>query len=244
MSVSSAMPKRLDHILPLMSPRAPRHQKTRPPASDAVDAPLRLFLAVSLPEDVKHLAGAEIERFREHGWPVRWVQPESAHLTLHFLGETEPERAELVRLALPGVVAAHAPFDLRTAAFGVFPSFRRPRVLWLGLHGPVHRLESLQQNVVRSLRGLGIAGAEEPFHAHITLGRVRDADGEAVRVRDLPERVKAAFVDRETGAAIAPPAAPIPVREVHLMRSHLGHGPPRYERIASFPLGSRDSEPR
>ena len=27
------------------------------------------------------------------GWPVRWVQPETSHLTLHFLGETEPERA-------------------------------------------------------------------------------------------------------------------------------------------------------
>lgn len=227
-----------------MSPRAPRHQKSRPPASDAVDAPLRLFLAVPLPEQVKALVGAEIERLKREAWPVRWVQPESAHLTLHFLGEVDPERAELVRLALPGVVAAHAPFDLRTAAFGVFPSFRRPRVLWLGLHGPVHRLETLQQDVVRSLRGLGFAAEEEPFHAHITLGRVRDADGERVRLRDLPELVKAAFVDRASGAAIAPPATPISVREVAFVRSDLGKGPPRYEQIASFPLGGREGEPR
>lgn len=227
-----------------MSPRAPRHQKTRPAASDAVDAPLRLFLAVPLPDAVKALVGAEIERLKEHGWPVRWVQPESAHLTLHFLGEVDPERAELVRLALPGVMAAHAPFHLRTAAFGVFPSFRRPRVLWLGLHGPVHRLESLQRDVVGSLRGLGFAAEEEPFHAHITLGRVRDADGEQIRLRDLPELVKAAFVDRASGAAIAPPATPVPVREVALMRSYLGKGPPRYEQLASFPLGGREDDSR
>jgi 2'-5' RNA ligase len=234
----------MPHILPSMSTRTPRSPRSRPAAAAAVDAPLRLFLAVPLPDDVKELVGAEIERLRQHGWPVRWVQPDSAHLTLHFLGDTAPERAELVRLALPGVVAAHAPFDLRTAAFGVFPSFRRPRVLWLGLHGPVHRLESLQQDVVGSLRELGIPAGEEPFHAHITLGRVRDSDGERVRIRDLPERVKAVFVERATGAAIAPPATPIPVREVALMRSDLGKGPPRYERIASFPLGGRSEEPR
>lgn len=226
-----------------MSPRTPRPPKNRPPAVDAVDARLRLFLAVPLPAAVKELIGGEIERLRREGWPVRWVQPESAHLTLHFLGETEPERAELIRFAMPSVVAAHAPFDLRTAAFGVFPGFRRPRVLWLGLHGPVHRLETLQQDIVRSLGGLGFEGNDEAFHPHITLGRVRDADGEGVRLRDLPEMVKAAFVDRVTGAAIAPPATPAPVREVLLMRSHLGASSPRYEQIAAFPLGDRGAEP-
>jgi 2'-5' RNA ligase len=226
-----------------MSPRASRPPKVRPPAPDAVDVPWRLFLAVPLPEDVRNLVGREIDRLQREGWPVRWVQPESAHLTLHFLGETEPERAELVRLALPGVVANHAPFDLRTAAFGVFPSFRRPRVLWLGLHGPVHRLETLQQDIGRVLRTLDIVVGEQPFHPHITLGRVRDGDGERARLRELPDAVKAAFVDRATGAAIAPPVTPVPVREVLLMRSHLGKGAPRYEEIASFPLGTPGHEP-
>ena len=122
------------------------------------------------------------------------------------------------------------------------PTFRRPRVLWLGLHGPVHRLETLQQDIGRALQGLDFAIGEEPFHPHITLGRVRDSTGERVLLRDLPERVKAAFVDRASGAAIAPPATPVPVREVVLMRSYLGQGPPRYEQVASFPLGSRGDE--
>jgi 2'-5' RNA ligase len=225
-----------------MSPRTSRPPKVRPPAPDAVNAPWRLFLAVALPEDVQELLGTEIERLTREGWPVRWVQPEAAHLTLHFLGGTEPERAELVRLALPGVVAGHAPFSLRTAGFGVFPGFRRPRVLWLGLHGPVHRLETLQQDIGGALRGLGFEAGEEPYHPHITLGRVRDSDGERQRLRDLPEAVKAAFVDRATGAAIAPPATPVPVREVLLMRSHLGKAGARYERIASFPLGGTGAE--
>jgi RNA 2',3'-cyclic 3'-phosphodiesterase len=224
-----------------MSPRKPRTPKVRPPASDAVDTPWRLFLAVPLSEDVQRLVSHEIAMLRTEGWPVRWVQLEASHLTLHFLGETERERAELVRLALPEVVAAHASFDLRTAGLGVFPNFRRPRVLWLGLHGPVHRLESLQHDVGGALQGLGFAVGDEPYHPHITLGRVRNDDGDLVRLRDLPDAVKGRFVDRGTGAAVSPPVVPVPVREVVLMRSHLGKSGPHHEPIASFALGDSGS---
>jgi RNA 2',3'-cyclic 3'-phosphodiesterase len=208
----------------------------RPPASNVVEDPWRLFLAAPLSRDVQELVGEQIAALEKEGWPVRWIQPDMAHLTLHFLGETEPERAELVRLALPGVVAAHERFDLRTAAFGVFPGFRRPRVLWLGLHGPVHRLESLQQDLGHALADLNFPSTNDPYHPHITLGRVRTNDGEQVRLRDLPQAVKARFVDAATGAAVAPSSHTVPVREVLLMRSHLGREGARYETVASFPL--------
>jgi 2'-5' RNA ligase len=225
-----------------MPPRNPRPPKVRPPAPDAIDAPWRLFLAVRLTEDVQRLVAEEIVTLEAEGWPVRWVQPETSHLTLHFLGETERERAELVRLALPDIVATHAPFDLRTAALGAFPNFRRPRVLWIGLHGPVHRLQTLQEDIGRALHGLGFAIGEEPYHPHITLGRVRNNDGERVRLRELPDAIKSRFVDRDSGAAVAPPSLPVPVREVVLMRSHLGKGGPRHEPIATFPLGAPGSD--
>ena len=220
-----------------MSPPPPRHAKDRPPAPDAVDTPWRLFLAVPLATDVQALVAEQIAALAGEGWPVRWVRPETAHLTLHFLGATAPERAELLRLALPDVVARHEPFDLRTAGLGVFPGFRRPRVLWLGLHGPAHRLETLQRETGQTLRELGFDAGDEPYRPHITLGRVRDDGGERVRLRDLPEAVKARFVDAASGAAIAPPSRPVPVREVLLMRSHLGKEGARHEAIAPFPLG-------
>jgi len=197
---------------------------------------------VPLGREIQHLVANEIALLGEEGWPVRWVQPETSHLTLHFLGETERERAELVRLALPDVVGAHSAFDLRTAALGVFPNFRRPRVLWLGLHGPVHRLETLQQDVGGALRRLGFAVEDELYHPHITLGRVRNDDGERVRLRDLPNAVKGRFIDQGTGAAVAPPPVPVAVREVVLMRSHLEKGGARHESIASFPLRAHEDD--
>ena len=161
-----------------MPARAARQPKVRPPAPDALDASWRLFLAVLLPDPVKALVGEQIAEFSGEGWPVRWVQPEGAHLTLRFLGETTRERAELVRLAMPAVVAAHEPFDLRTATLGVFPNFRHPRVLWLGLHGPTHRLQALADDVNRAVTELGFPPADDPYHPHITLGRVRNNDGD------------------------------------------------------------------
>ena len=208
----------------VMAPRASRQPKVRPPAPDSLEATWRLFLAVPLADDVKALVAAQIASLEREGWPVRWVQPETPHLTLQFLGETAPERAELLRLALPAVVARHAAFDLRTAALGVFPSFRRPRVLWLGLHGPVHRLESLHGGRGEDAARARFSGRDEPYHPHITLGRVRNGDGERVRLRDLPEAVKGRFVNAASGAAVAPPSRPVPVREVLLMRSFLGQG--------------------
>jgi 2'-5' RNA ligase len=225
-----------------MPQRAAQPAKNRPPAETAVDAPWRLFLAVPVPGDVQQLVAHEIADLAQLDWPVRWTSADTAHLTLHFLGETLPERAELLRLALPEVVAAHRSFTLRTAAFGVFPNFRRPRVLWLGLHGPVHRLESLQRTIGDSLRSLEFPLADEPYHPHITLGRVRNRDSERVRLRDLPALVKERFVDPESGAARGPAPVDVPVREVRLMRSHLGREGARYETVSVFPLSGSTGE--
>ena len=220
-----------------MSPRTPRPPKVRPPDPDALEATWRLFLAVPLSADVQSLLAGQIAELAALDWPVRWVQPEMAHLTLRFLGESDREHAELLRLALPSVVAAEPAFDLRTATFGVFPNFRHPRVLWLGLHGPAHRLERLAAQVDATVADLGFGARDEVYHPHLTLGRVRNQPSETVRLRDLPDAVKARFVNAETGAAVGPPSVPVPVHEVQLLRSHLDKDGARYEVVAWFPLG-------
>lgn len=220
-----------------MSPRTPRPPKVRPPDPDALDAVWRLFLAVPLSAEVQGVLASQIASLSALDWPVRWVQPETAHLTIRFLGESDREHAELLRMALPPVVGAEPGFDLRTAALGVFPNFRHPRVLWLGLHGPAYRLERLAAKVDAAVADLGFGLRDDVYHPHITLGRVRNQSSETVRLRDLPGVIKARFVNAATGAAVAPPSAPVPVREVQLVRSHLGKGGARYEVVASFPLG-------
>ena len=223
-----------------MSPRKPRPPKERPPRPDAVDTLWRVFLAVPLPEETKAAAAAVVDDLRPLGWPMRWVDPAGLHLTLHFLGEQPRERVELLRLGLPAVVADHTAFDLRTANLGCFPSVRHPRVLWLGLYGPVHRLAALQTALGTALADWEWDLPEEEFHPHITLGRVRNDDGPNVRVRDLPAAMKDRLADPANGVMAGPPTSPVPVDEVHLVRSHLSHEGASYEVISRFPL-RRDS---
>jgi 2'-5' RNA ligase len=216
-----------------------KYRKERP-ARETVDTDWRLFLAVPMPDPVRDRIRDLVQRLEPEGWPMRWVEPDNAHMTLHFLGDTPPEEAAILKMALPAIVAQHEAFDLRTAGLGVFPKLQKPRVLWLGVYGPTHRLESLFNELGDVLDEMGFPIEERPFSPHITLGRVRDT--RSAPVRDLPAALRAAI---ETMAAegLADPkdGVPLPVNEVLLIRSHLERDGARYEVIGRFPLAERDT---
>ncbi len=195
----------------------------------------RLFLAVPLPGEVVSLVDTLIQRLQHDQWPVRWTAPGNAHITLHFLGEVEPENAQLLKLALPEVVARHQRFQLRTADLGVFPNMKRPRVIWLGLWGPAHRLESLRTDIASTLESLAFEIEDREFHPHITLGRVRNDRN--TRVRDLPEKIRSRIEQAaRTGEVSHEHPLKVPVDDVLLIESHLESTGPRYEILERFPL--------
>ncbi|MCH8200245.1 MAG: RNA 2',3'-cyclic phosphodiesterase, partial [Chloroflexi bacterium] len=100
------------------------------------EPPLRLFVAIELPEQVRVALGASIERLRSSlGGAYRWVRPEAVHLTLRFLGDVEPERVAELAAALEAAVGPLAAFELRLDGTGVFPNPRAPSVVWAGLGG-------------------------------------------------------------------------------------------------------------
>lgn len=189
-----------------------------------------------MPSEARDAAARVVDDLRPLDWPVRWTSQENLHLTLHFLGEQPRERVELLRMGLPPVVAAHDAFTLRTGNLGVFPTIKRPRVLWLGLHGPAYRLEALYAALGAALRELDFAVETEAFHPHVTLGRVRNQGTPTVALRDLPDAMKRRLADPANGVMAGPPAVSIPVDQVQLIRSHQSHEGSRYEVIAAFPL--------
>lgn len=210
-----------------MAKRDKRHQKVRPPAPDSMQAAWRLFVAVPMPEPVRALVAELTAELAGDELPVRWIDPATAHITLHFLGDTAPDRAELLRLALSAPVARHQQFALQTGGLGVFPNPRQPRVIWLALDGAAHHMERLARDLGDTLRGLGFPVEPGRFRPHVTLGRVRDN----------PPPDLASVVERGLRAAAARlhPLA-VPIDEVVLMRSFLGKGGPRHEPLARYPL--------
>ncbi len=190
----------------------------------------RLFIAVPMSESVHAFVASLIDDLSTADLPIRWTDPETAHLTLHFLGDTARERAELLRLGLTAPIAEHQSFELHTADLGVFPNPRQPRVVWLGLGGDVGRLERLAHAVGRTLQQLGFPVELGRFHPHITLGRVREHPPP-----DLPDALDRAL--RTTSTSLA--ATTVQVNEVLLVRGFLGKGGARHEPIARYPLRVR-----
>jgi 2'-5' RNA ligase len=209
----------------------PKFQKERPPDQHAVGTDWRLFVAVPMPGHVRAVVQLVTEQLGAHDWPVRWVASESAHLTLHFLGDTAPERAELLRLGLAQAVARFRPFRLHLTVPGVFPDFRRPRVLWVGLGGETEQLIALAGAVGGALSALDIEIDHRPLHPHITLGRVRDEAPSS-----LGASVEQAYRAPEIAAALGNSSIAFDVEEVQLVRSFLERSGARHEPLARYPL--------
>ena len=64
---------------------------------------------------------------------VKWVRPESMHLTLRFLGNIEPEAVSDLDEVIHKVGQQTQACDIEVAGLGVFPNMKRARVIWAGI---------------------------------------------------------------------------------------------------------------
>lgn len=189
---------------------------------------LRLFVALDLPAWHRSALARRLAEVNASLPPARWVREENLHLTLAFLGNTDPDRVPDLAAALFPAFAAVPRFEAGLGGAGTFPPQRPARVAWVGLRaGP--ELAALQRNVARSAAdALGVEPAGRPFHAHVTVARPR---------RSWNRRACATFARVDEGL----PDEPFTVEEGVLYRSELGPGGSRYSVVQRFPLGAARS---
>jgi len=136
---------------------------------------LRTFIAIELPPDVKKEIASIQGRLKTAGHTfVKWVDPQSIHLTLKFLGDISPDIVTSLTEAVGKASAETSAFSLDISRLGVFPGFARPRVAWVGVSGEVKKLGQLQKRIDSALLPLGFKTETRSFNAHLTLARLRD----------------------------------------------------------------------
>ena len=191
------------------------------------EAAHRLFVAVPVPPHALDACRDLLEGVRRGpaGRGARWVRTENLHLTLRFLGATQPERVPAVADALRAGVGATPAFRVRLAGGGAFPSATRPRALWLGIQEGATELAAIAAALEAPLAGLGWPPEGRPFRAHLTVARA-----DAASIAD-GARAAAALVAAAAGWETA-----FDADRVILYRSHLRAGPPVYEPVAEVPL--------
>ncbi|MFC2056085.1 RNA 2',3'-cyclic phosphodiesterase [Chloroflexota bacterium] len=189
---------------------------------------IRSFVSIELPDELK-LGLAQLEAQLKSGkqaW-VKWVDPNSIHLTLKFLGNIAIDRTGEITRAMEEAARGIPPFHLEVKDLGVFPNLKRVQVAWVGLSGEVDKISQLQQRLESNLERLGFAPESRAFTPHLTLARLHHR-------ASLDERQRFGQLIADTSFE----AGTIKVDAISLMRSQLTRGGAIYSRLSLVGLKS------
>jgi 2'-5' RNA ligase len=185
--------------------------------------PIRSFVAIELPDELRVELGRLESQLKSESQPwVKWVDPNSIHLTLKFLGNIATEKITEITKAMEDATRDIPPFQLEVKELGVFPNLKRVQVAWVGLSGETDKLGQLQKGIESNLERLGFAPENRPFTPHLTLARIREQ-------ASLDERQRFGQLIADTKAQIN---YIIKVDSTSLMRSQLTRQGAVYTRIS------------
>lgn len=191
---------------------------TRDRASRPEAKPLRLFVALEIPERAKGVVERAFRPWRERFPRARWVPAEDWHVTLKFMGATSPRLVDRLHESITEVALQTAAFDTRLADVGAFPSLARARVVWAGLEDQAGRLASLADALEECL-AREFPAERRAFHPHVTVARSEPP-------LHLPDEF----------ASVELRSDRFPVDHMVLFRSHQRRPTPVYEPLVSFPF--------
>ena len=153
---------------------------------------------------------------------INWVKPENIHITLKFFGETDPDLIPEINTRLNDLAQHHSAFSMVLKGTGVFGSFYKPRVLWLGIEDNP-RLIELGHEILEEMDSIGFKKDRQNFVPHLSIGRIKLTDNKE-RFFDLVERYKKEHISN------------LKVDQFHLFESKLSSSGPSYSILNSFSL--------
>jgi len=190
---------------------------------------MRLFIAVDVDsigiEKIKTLQ----ECLRKERVDVRLTKPETWHVTLKFLGETEEKKLAQIKVACDEIADKFTPFPLEISGVSAFPNPKMPRVLFVNLNASAG-LSELVKEIENGVERLGFQKENRPFHSHVTIARIKDTMAFLKTAKEFMavfssegEKIHHKFI----------------ATEFHLYESRLTKSGPEYMRLYSFKFCSR-----
>ena len=190
---------------------------------------MRLFVALDIDPEIRKRIGEFRNQMRSLAPDVRWVSPETFHVTLQFLGETS--KSEEICGALQRVKGAAGQLGFRGTGF--FPRPKSPRVFWVGIESDGH-LQELGKSIGEALKPLGFEPDRGPFKPHLTLARAGSGRPRAVRGEHSAPGLLAVRVKLETLAPVD--FGTMTAREFCLYQSKLSPAGSLYTKLARYAL--------
>ena len=192
---------------------------------------MRLFVALDLEDAIRDRIRLFMDGVRNFAADVRWVRPESLHVTLKFIGEKPADTVDQIRTALSAIQAPA--ISITFQGFGFFPTAKSPRVFWIGMQADPE-LATLAKAVDDTTTALGVPREEHPFTPHLTLAR--GGSGAPRRQKGDPPNLNFQRLQEKLAALPAPEFGTMAAHEFFLFESELGRGGSRYKKLARFAL--------
>ncbi|MDS0221785.1 RNA 2',3'-cyclic phosphodiesterase [Haloarcula sp. S1AR25-5A] len=157
---------------------------------------------------------------------LRVTDPEQAHVTLKFLGDTDPDRVADIVAALETAVEDSGvdPFRAEFGGLGVFPSLSYISVVWVGVRDGQGdtELTALHKAIEDRTVAMGFDPEDHEFTPHATIARMDHAGGK--------ETVQTVVENDD------PDVGRLQVDEIRLKESELEPDGPTYRTVGSVSL--------
>ena len=186
---------------------------------------IRAFIAVDLDDPVIEKVCNVVEILKPRITEIRWLRKENLHLTLKFLGNIAESQVEPITAALRHPLGLFSPCTISAKGLGVFPDFRRPKILWVGLTGD--QLVQLAAEIESALMPIGFTPENRAFTPHLTIGRWREGSRPTKNLRQEIDSLN----DFEFGACA--------VRQIVLFQSVLKPEGASYSELKTIQLGTQ-----
>lgn len=183
---------------------------------------MRLFVSADLDGLASEVAS--VQSLFDDASGLRFTDPEQAHITLKFLGVTDPDRLSELREALSAAVADASvqPFEAEIGGLGVFPSLEYISVVWVGVGEGTKQLTRLHESTEDATTALGFEPEEHEFTPHTTIARMDHAGGKELVQNVVQNR--------------SPEVGTIRFEEIRLTESELTDDGPEYSTVERFSL--------
>ncbi len=185
---------------------------------------VRTFICIELPEEIQDDIAVLQHAIKPMGRGIRWVPPRSIHLTFKFLGDVEQDQLGEIETAVKEACNQISPFALQVDKTGAFPTFKRPRIYWIGFRSVPDMMLRLQSAIENELCKIGFAKEKRKFTPHLTIGRVKYGDG----VREVSH-----YLQNNSFESVS-----FDVESVIIMKSELSSAGAKYTPLAKIKLNS------
>ena len=153
---------------------------------------------------------------------ISWVSGRNLHLTLSFIGSIDIESLDKLKEALNNI-STFKSFNMIINNTGSFPSFEKPRIIWLDIKEGRNELANIQNKIEKIASPFKENQKPENFVPHITIGRIKDFN-KNINL-DLSTFSNAVYSDIK-----------IPVKTIYLFKSQLLDAGVEYSVISKYSL--------